>query len=83
MTLMALVVSITKLRVLVGGGTPSGMLPMKNRFTVSRTREAGVRWCRSSAKNEIPAESPLSCGVYKYTFTNSARQFKMGSICVS
>jgi hypothetical protein len=32
--------------VLVGDGTPSGVLPMTNRSMVSRTSETGVRWCR-------------------------------------
>src|SRR5271165_3106163 len=30
----------------VGDGTPSGVPPMTNRFTVSRTGETGVVWCR-------------------------------------
>jgi hypothetical protein len=31
--------------VLVEDGTPSGVLPMTNRFTVSRMGETGVLWC--------------------------------------
>src|SRR5208283_4425472 len=30
----------------VGDGTPSGVPPMTNRFTVSRTGETGIVWCR-------------------------------------
>jgi len=34
-------------------GRPSGVLPMTNRFTMSRTGETGVLWLRFQAKKEI------------------------------
>ena len=36
-------------------GGASGVLRLKNRFTVSRTGETGVLWFRFRANKEIPA----------------------------
>ena len=35
-----------------GDGASSGVLAMTNRFTVSRTGETGVTWCRLEAKKD-------------------------------
>jgi membrane associated rhomboid family serine protease len=40
----------------VEDGTPSEVLPMTNRLTVSRTGETGVLWAVSEIKKEIPAK---------------------------